>query len=84
MYNIYNLLVLDENTIKDTRAEIGSWCVALRKQHKVSQIDLATALGLSHKTMANLENGRNFTIYIFLKVIKHFDKQDAFHAYIAA
>lgn len=76
------MLVLDEITLKDTRSTIGKWCVALRKNQRISQIDLARELGLSHKTIANLENGNNFTIGTLLKVLKHFGMQDQLHLFV--
>ena len=77
------MLVIDEYTIKDTREVMGNWCAKLRKMSKVSQIDLAEELAISHKTIANLESGKNFTIDTFLKVIKHYNKQELFNAFIA-
>ncbi len=59
--------------IKQVKVEIGLLVRAMRKQRKISQVELARSLGVSRTSVQNMEQGRNFTADTFLKVIKHMD-----------
>ena len=59
--------------IKDVKSEIGHLVKSYRKQHKLSQQELADQLELSRITIQNLESGKNFTIDTLLRVFNHFD-----------
>ena len=60
----------------------AEWCQILRKQHNETQISLAQQLGISHKTIYNLEKGTNFTIDTLLKVLQYFDRLDLLHEFL--
>ena len=45
----------------------------LRKQHKVTQDDLATAVGVTRQTIISLENGKyNASLQLAHKISKYF------------
>ena len=54
--------------------ELDNHIHKLRLQHKLSQQDLATAIGVSRKTISTVETGR-FTpsVVIALKIAEHFN-----------
>ena len=54
--------------------ELDNHIHKLRLQHKLSQQDLATAIGVSRKTISTVETGR-FTpsVVIALKIAKYFN-----------
>lgn len=59
-------------TIKEVQINLGTWCKSLRRNEKLSQEELADRLAVSRLTISNLENGKNFTIDTFLKVMQYF------------
>jgi transcriptional regulator with XRE-family HTH domain len=59
--------------IKDVKIETGKLVRILRKNHHLSQEELAGLLNLSRLTIQNLESGKNFTIDTLLKILQHFD-----------
>ncbi len=59
--------------VKDVKRELGLLVKALRKQRKMSQAQLASALDVSRTTIQNLEKGNNFTVDTILKVMKEMD-----------
>lgn len=65
--------MFDTVEIKDVKNDLGLLVKSLRKQRGLSQIQLATALGLSRTTIQNLELGKNFTVDTILKVLKEMD-----------
>jgi len=62
--------------IKDVKCEIGQLVKTIRKQRKISQIELAISLDVSRTTIQNLELGKNFTVNTILKVLKELDLLD--------
>ena len=54
--------------------ELDNHIHKLRRQHKLSQQDLATAIGVSRKTISTVETGR-FTpsVVIALKIAEYFN-----------
>lgn len=68
--------------IKDVKSEIGQLVKSYRKQHKLSQQDLAEKLELSRITIQNLESGKNFTIDTLLKVLNHFEVLVEFNQFL--
>lgn len=64
--------MLDVTTIKDVKVKIGEACKALRKSNGLSRDELAEALDVSSTTIQNIENGKNATLDIVLKVANHF------------
>jgi len=68
--------------IKDVKSEIGQLVKSYRKQHKLSQQDLADELELSRITIQNLESGKNFTIDTLLKVLNHFEVLVEFNQFL--
>jgi transcriptional regulator with XRE-family HTH domain len=65
--------MFDTVEIKDVKNEIGALIKALRKQRRLSQIQLANKLDVSRTTIQNLELGNNFTVDTILKVLKEMD-----------
>ncbi len=59
--------------IKDVKERVGVTLKAIRKQRKISRIELSEALDISKTTLQNIENGKNFTIDNLLKLLKEFD-----------
>jgi transcriptional regulator with XRE-family HTH domain len=59
--------------IKDVKVEIGQFVKVMRKNRKISQIQLAQTINVSRITIQNLESGKNFTIDTLFKVFQHFD-----------
>ena len=48
----------------------------LRKQNKVTQDDLACAVGVTRQTIISLENGKyNASLQLAYKIAKYFDMQ---------
>ena len=48
----------------------------LRKERKVTQEELALAVGVTRQTIISLENGRyNASLQLAYKIAKYFDKQ---------
>lgn len=75
-------MILGNIKIKDVKSEIGQLVRAYRKQHKISQQELANQLELSRLTIQNLESGKNFTIDTLLKIFNHFDVLLGFHQFL--
>jgi len=59
--------------IKDVKLLIGGLIKTLRKQNKITQIELAEILDISRITVQNVEKGKNYTIDTLLKILQHFD-----------
>jgi transcriptional regulator with XRE-family HTH domain len=59
--------------IKDVKKDIGKLIKTYRKQHKLTQSEIADRLDVSRNTIQNLEAGKNFTIDTLLKVLKELD-----------
>lgn len=59
--------------IKDIKEQIGLLTRTLRKQHQLTQQELADLLDVSRLTIQNIEAGKNFTIDNLLKIVQHFD-----------
>ena len=76
-------LNIDNITLKDTKLKISAWCLMMRKSNHETQIELASKLNVSHKTIANLEKGNNFTIDTLLKVLQYFDRLDLIYEFIS-
>jgi transcriptional regulator with XRE-family HTH domain len=66
--------MFDAVEIKDVKIEIGLLVRALRKQRRLSQLQLAEVLDVSRATIQNMETGKNFTIDTLLKVCKEMDQ----------
>ncbi len=76
--------MLGEPTIKDVKLKIGSWCKTKRRQHDLSQEDLAQALDMSRLTIHKLEDGKNVTLDTLLKVVNHFEMLEAVYKAVDA
>ncbi len=54
---------------------MGNKIRELRKDKKITQDDLATALGVTRQTVISLENGRyNASLLLAYKIAKYFNK----------
>ncbi len=62
--------VLEIKTVKES---IGQLIKAVRKNRKLTQAELASAIDVSITTIKKLEKGNNFTIDTILKVLKELD-----------
>jgi transcriptional regulator with XRE-family HTH domain len=56
--------------IKDVKVKLGQLVRRLRKQQKLTQVQMSHNLGVSRATLNNLEAGKNFTIDTLFKVLK--------------
>lgn len=70
--------------IKEVKEEIGSVVKAIRKQRRITQVQLATSIDVSRTTLQNLENGNNYTIDTLLKVFKELDLLESLMSEIVA
>lgn len=66
-------------SIKEVQEQLGLWCKSLRTNENMSQQELAEELGVSRLTIANVENGKNFTIDSLLKILQHFGQLEKFN-----
>jgi len=72
--------VLEIKTVKDS---IGDLVRAIRKNRKITQVELAKSVDVSITTIKKLEKGQNFTIDTLLKVLKELDLLELLNAEIA-
>jgi len=73
---------LDTRTIYEVKQDLVQLMRTLRKQHKLSQAELAAQIGVSRITIQNIESAKNITLDTLLKVFKHFDLLQKFHSFI--
>lgn len=66
-------------TIKDVKIQLGELCKQKRQIYKMSQQELAEALGLSRYTIQKFESGKNATLDTVLKITNHFDLLNTLH-----
>ena len=59
--------------IKAVKDDIGDLIRAIRKNRKLTQIELANSIDVSVTTIKKLEKGQNFTIDTLLKILKELD-----------
>lgn len=71
--------MIDAVTIKDVKLQLAELCKQERQNYKMSQEDLADALGLSRYTIQKFENGKNATLDTALKIVNHFDLLENFY-----
>ncbi len=71
---------IEIKTIKDA---IGDLVRAIRKNRKLTQVELAKSIDVSITTIKKLEKGQNFTIDTLLKVLKELDLLELLNGEIA-
>ena len=65
-------------TIKEVKMQLAELCKQYRQRYKLSQEELAEALGLSRFTVQKFENGKNATLDTALKIANHFNLLETF------
>ena len=71
--------MLNSVKIKDVKLITGELIKTVRKQHQLTQSQLAEALDISRLTVQNVEKGKNYTIDTLLKIVQYFDLLQELH-----
>ena len=64
------------------QAEIGTRLRRLRLQENISQEDLAVAVGISRRTVANAEKGAGCTLHTLLAMLRGLGQLEAIDAFL--
>ncbi len=67
------IIMLKQITISDIQSKIGALSIHLRKQHQLTQADLAENLCISRSAVQKIEKGENITMSTFLLLLQHFN-----------
>jgi DNA-binding XRE family transcriptional regulator len=65
---------LDGEILQEVGEGVRSW----RKQRGLSQTQLAQNIGVGRSTIVNIEDGKGINLSHFIKILKHFGKEDKF------
>jgi len=72
--------ILEIKTVKDAIVDLVK---VIRKNRKITQVELAKSIGVSITTIKKLEKGQNFTIDTLLKILKELDLLELLNGEIA-
>jgi transcriptional regulator with XRE-family HTH domain len=75
-------MVFSTSNPSDVKLDIGIWLRSMRKSRRLSQEELASALGLSRITLQNAESGKNITLDTLLLLLRHFEELENIHKFV--
>ena len=68
--------------VSDVKADMGKLIKKMRTNRNLTQEELARQLNLSRITIQHIEQGKNFTIEVYLLALQYFDEMASLSMFI--